>query len=439
MARTTVSRRTLKGGAALVAASAIFLSSAAVAAADTVVDGPVDLGSAEAFAVLGAVGVSNSGPSVLNGDVGISPNNASSVTGLDGGQGSVINGDEYYGEEVAALARQDAAIAYGVADSLTPQSLDITQLDGLTLSPGTYTGGAVDLAVNGALAFEGSDRSVWVMQVQSALTINANTEMTFSGGASACNVFWQVGTSATLGESADFAGTIVAQESISLVAAATVQGRLLALTGAVTLDTNTITVPAECPTTGTVVETTVPSITSSAPPDGTVGTSYEFTVVADGTPAPTYTVEGSLPPGLAIDEVTGVISGTPTTPGDFTFTVIADNPDSEDDSATYTVTIADAPPVASPPVTPPEESAPPTGPGPSAPAPSAPAPSVPGGGGGGSGGGGGGDSSTGGGLPVTGGAPLAGLAIAGLALLVGALALIVGVPRAGIRFGRTGR
>lgn len=415
MARTTLSRRFLKGGVAAAAASAIFFSATVAASADTVIDGPVGLGSAASFAVLGSVGVSNSGPSVLNGDVGISPNEASSVTGLDGGQGSVINGDEYYGEEVAALARQDAGIAYGIADSLTPQSLDITQLDGLTLSPGTYAGGAVDLAVNGDLAFAGSDRSVWVMQVQSSLTINANTTMTFSGGASACNVFWQVGSSATLGGDADFSGTIVAQESISLVAAATVEGRLLALTGAVTLDTNTITVPDPCPTTGTVIDTRAPSITSPAPSDGTVGTPYEHTVVADGTPAPTYTVEGDLPPGLTIDEVTGVISGTPTTSGTFTFTVIADNLDDEDSSETYTVTIADAPPVSSPPVTPPEDSTPPTASAPSAPVPTAP--------------GGGDDSSTGGQLPATGGSPLTGLAAAAIALIGGALALLAWRPR----------
>lgn len=442
MARTTSQRRLLQGGVALAAASVLILSATVAASADTVIDGPVDTGTADTFAVLAASAITNTGPSVINGDVGISPNPATSVTGLDGGQGAVVNGERFYDDAVAERAQQDAAIAFGVADSLTPTAppIDITQLNGLSLSPGTYTGGAVELAENGTLAFAGSARSVWVMQVESSLTIGSATTMTFSGGASACNVFWQVGSSATLGSAADFAGTIVAQASISLVNGADVQGQLIALTGAVTLDTNTITVPAPCPTTGSVSETTVPSITSPEPTDGTVGTPYDFTVTADGTPAPTYTVTGELPTGLTIDGVTGAISGTPTTPGDFTFTVVADNPDNVNDSETYTVTIVEAPPVVVPPVVPPgpEQPVPPTVPGPSGPGETPPTVVTPGGGGGGP---------TVDRLSATGGSPLTGVVTAAIALIFGAFALMFGVPRLRAatgriereRAGRTGR
>ncbi|GAA2171175.1 hypothetical protein GCM10009846_04130 [Agrococcus versicolor] len=435
MARTH-SARLVRGGIALAAASAILLSAAAPASADTVIDGPVPLLTAERFAILASQSISNTGPSVISGDVGLSANGPSSVTGFDG-QGLTLEGEQVFGSD-AVTANGHARQAFNSAASLTPTDTGvvITQLDGLTLSPGTYAGGAVDLAVGGDLTFAGSDRSVWVMQVESALTINSNSTMLFTGGASACNVLWQVGSSATIGSSADFVGTVIAESDITLVTGADVQGRLLALSGSVVLDTNTIQVPASCPTTGTVSETTVPSITSPAPPDGTVGTPYSFTVTADGTPAPTYTVEGALPLGLTIDTTTGVISGIPTTPGATTFTVVADNPDSDDDSETYTVTITAAPPVSSPPVTPPDASAPPSTPGqPTAPAPTATAPGagVPGGGGGGDGD----DSSTRGQLPQTGTSPIGMLAGLALALMLVVAGLVVasrrGRPTSAIR------
>jgi len=140
--------------------------------------------------------------------------------------------------------------------------------------------------------------------------------MTFSGGASACNVFWQVGSSATIGSAAQFRGTVLAQQSITATTGATIVGRLLAQNGAVTLDTNTITVPRSCPAPGTPSETVAPTITSGTPTGATAGTPYSFTVAATGNPAPTFTVTaGTLPAGLTLDSDTGVISGTPTTPG----------------------------------------------------------------------------------------------------------------------------
>lgn len=342
MARSPRFRPALRASAVAITAVALVFVSGHAAQAATVIDGPVNLRSASTYGVLGASEVTNTGPTIVNGDVGISP--GTSVTGFTEGPGIIVGGVLNTNNEPATLAQGDLTEAYNVAASLTPLESGITQLNGRSLTPGVYSGGAVDLADTGALAFAGSAESVWVIQASSSLTIGSGTVMTFSGGASACNVFWQVGSSATIGESAQFAGTVLAQTSITAITSAVITGRLLARTGAVTLDTNTITVPEDCPTTGTTTETV--EITSGAPSDATAGTPYSFTVTADGIPAPTYTVtSGSLPAGLTLDATTGVISGTPTTPGTSTFTVTASNGDTPDDSVTYAV-------VTSPPPTP---------------------------------------------------------------------------------------
>jgi hypothetical protein len=316
-------------------AALIMLASASSANAATTIDGPIDLGTAAPFAVLGASAVTNTGPSVLNGDVGVSPE--TSVTGFPP---AVVNGTLHQTDAVAAQAQADLTTAYNVAAGLTPLQSGLGDLTGASLVPGVYSGG--ELALTGALTLSGTAESVWIFQAASTLTIGSGAIITLVDGASACNVFWQVGSSATIRTGAQFVGTVMADVSVTAQTAATVTGRLLARTGAVTLDTNTITAPTGCTTEPGTVRTS-PTITSAAPPSGMVGTDYSHTITASGTPSSTYTVgSGSLPPGLTLNETTGVISGQPTTPGTYTVTIVAANGTQPDATITYELTVAPA-------------------------------------------------------------------------------------------------
>jgi hypothetical protein len=339
---TTSSRRSLLGtvsGLGLTAALVLGAASSASAAVTT--DGPIDLGTAASYGVLGASAVTNTGPTVVTGDLGISP--GTSITGFGAAPNGVVNGTVHATDAAAIQAQRDTTTAYNVAASLTPTTTGISELTGLSLTPGVYTGGALALSNNGSLTLAGAADSVWVFQAASTLTVGSATQIIITGGANACNVFWQVGSSASIGTGAAFQGTILAQQSITATTSATIVGRLLARTAAVTLDTNTITAPTGCAAPGTPVGTTAPTITSGAPADATEGTPYSHTITATGIPTPTFTVTaGTLPAGFTLDETSGTISGTPSTPGSTTFTVSVGNGTAPDATADYTLTTSPA-------------------------------------------------------------------------------------------------
>jgi hypothetical protein len=329
---STTYRNAALGGAVL--ATLILFAGAQSAGAATTIDGPVGLGTAASYGALGASELTNTGPTVVTGDIGISP--GSSVTGFTGAPDGTFTGSLHQTDAAAAQAQSDVTTAFNAAAGLTPTTSGLSELNGLSLVPGVYSGGALALADNGVLTLAGSADSVWVFQAASSLTIGSATQIIVTGGANACNVFWEIGSSASLGTGAQFQGTILAKESITATTGATIIGRLLANTAAVTLDTNTITVPTGCTPPGTV--STSPTITSGTPTAATAGTPYSYPVTATGSPAPTYTVtSGSLPAGLTLNGTTGVISGTPTTPGSSTFTITVTNGTAPDTSATYTI------------------------------------------------------------------------------------------------------
>ena len=195
------------------------------------------LGATAGFAVLGGSTVTSAGVSTLNGDLGVSPGTA--VTGFPPGQ---LNGTLHAGDAAATQAHADLATAYADAAGRSPAAPITGDLGGLTLTPGVYgAGAALTLAGTLTLDGQGNPNAVFILQAGSTLGTAAGSEVNLTGGAQACNVFWQVGSSATLGASSTLAGTILASTSISMGDSVTINGRALAGNGAVTLVNDTIT------------------------------------------------------------------------------------------------------------------------------------------------------------------------------------------------------
>ncbi|MEO8273841.1 MAG: ice-binding family protein [Chloroflexota bacterium] len=219
----------------------------------------IGLGTANSFAVLAATTITNTGTSTITGDVGLHP--GSDVTGF----GTVtVHGATHVADAVALSAKNALVTAYDDAAAATPVTPVATELGGTTLTPGVY--GSDTLGLTGTLTLDGA--GVYVFQASSTLITAPNSAVSLINGASACDIYWQVGSSATLNTTTRFKGTILALTSISLKTGATLQGRALARNGAVTLQSNTIdssACAAPSPTGSPRVGATPPGTDTDAP------------------------------------------------------------------------------------------------------------------------------------------------------------------------------
>jgi hypothetical protein len=254
----------LKRGLALTSAAllllfcTLFLLPAArlqVQAQPTVTKPP--LGTASSFAVLGGSTVTNTGPTVVNGDLGVSPGSA--VTGFPPG---IVNGATHKADAVALQAQKDVTTAYNTAASQScPHNMTGVDLGGKSLVAGVYCFSS-SAQLTGKLTLSG--QGVFIFQVGSKLTTASNASVSLIGGANPCNIFWKVGSSATVGTNTNFVGNILALTSIAAQTGAKFNGSLYARNGAVTLDDNVFT-RSQCATT---TPTPVPTKFPGLPPTG---------------------------------------------------------------------------------------------------------------------------------------------------------------------------
>jgi LPXTG-motif cell wall-anchored protein len=308
------------------------------------VGAPVGLGTATSYSVLAGSAVTSTGATTLGGDLGVSP--GSSITGFPPG---VASGTTHAADAAAAQAQADATTAYDDAAGRGPATAIAADLGGQTLVSGVYAGGAVGLTGTLTLDAQGDPSAVFVFQTASTLITASSSVVSLIGGARACNVYWKVGSSATLGTGSSFVGTILALTSITVTTGSTVDGRLLARNGAVTLDAATVdhsctVAPSATTTTSTTTSTSTSttSTTSATSTTSTTGVTTLTTPAVDDTntatgapvttPAPTLAGDATASPtpteiggGSSIDTIglprTGVETSTITWIGILTMLV----------------------------------------------------------------------------------------------------------------------
>ncbi|MFJ1584313.1 ice-binding family protein [Streptomyces sp. NPDC088197] len=296
-----------------------LIAASLVAAVSTQADATataVPLGTADSFAVLAGQTVTNTGPSVITGDLGVSPGTA--ITGFPPG---LVNGAQHSADAVALQAKSDLVTAFNDAAGQATDSTLPPDAGGLSLVPGVYTSSST-LGLTGTLTLDaqGDPNAVWVFQVGSGLTTASASRVLLVNGASPCNVFWEIGSSATIGTNSTFVGNILALTSINVTTGASIDGRALARNGSVTLDTNRITRPA-CGTGTTTGGTTTGGTTTGGTTTGgtttggtTTGGTTTGGTTTGGTTAGT-TTGGTTTGGTTAGTTTGGTTTGGTTTG----------------------------------------------------------------------------------------------------------------------------
>jgi hypothetical protein len=213
---------------------------------------PIDLGTAGAYGVLAGTSITNTGSSTINGDLGVSPGaTVTGISGVDGGPG-VVNGAININNAAAAQAQSDLTTAYNAvtAEAATDSAGTFVFADTI-LTPGVYSAGST-IAVSGTLTLNGENEAdpIFIFKAGSTLSTSSDSQVVLENGAQADDIFWQVGSSATfLGGSSIFEGSVLALTSITVDGGSSVNGDLLAETGTLTLDNDTITAIPEFPRT----------------------------------------------------------------------------------------------------------------------------------------------------------------------------------------------
>jgi len=222
---------------------AIFLLLVASGAVGIKAD-TINLGTAGSYAVLAGSTATNTGPTNLFGDLGLWP--GTSITGFPPG---IVHGTIHDSDAAAMLAQSDLITAYGVAAGLPcTDNLTGTDLGGLTLTPGVYCfDSSAQLTGTLTLDAQGNSNAFFLFQMGSTLTTASSSDVDVINGGKDANLYWQVGSSATLGTDTAFAGNILALTSITLDTRASIEcGRALARNGAVTMDNNVVSIDSGC-------------------------------------------------------------------------------------------------------------------------------------------------------------------------------------------------
>jgi hypothetical protein len=209
---------------------------------------PVAGGATGTFGVLAGSGITNTGATVINGDIGSYP--TATITGFPPG---VVNGTDQAGDSVTQAAKTALTVKYNAAQALPGAVTEPTNLGGLTLTPGVYSSLSGTFSITAAETLTLNGAGNYTFQMATTLVTGAASVVLLTGGATAANVTWAVGSSATLGTTTTFAGSILALTSITDNGGSTVNGQLLAQNGAVTLNDTTVTVPAGLSGAGTTV------------------------------------------------------------------------------------------------------------------------------------------------------------------------------------------